>query len=123
MGRVIGNQPVIPVDVDKAHTQESKVCSSPHSLPNPGPSRLAAHRALAPPLSAQGSTLSGVESSDTASLSCMIPWQDWHDEATVLQFVRANRWIAVRPPNRGPPHLACTARVAGVLWLPRRARI
>jgi len=44
MGRVVGNQPVIPVDVDLAHTQESK---------------------------------------------------DWHDEANVLQFVRANRWLSI----------------------------
>ena len=44
MGKVVGNQPVIPVDVDLVHTQESK---------------------------------------------------DWHDEANVLQFVRANRWISI----------------------------
>mmetsp|Transcript_30151 Transcript_30151/g.71391 ORF Transcript_30151/g.71391 Transcript_30151/m.71391 type:complete len:487 (+) Transcript_30151:79-1539(+) len=44
MGRVVGNQPVIPVNVDKAHAQ---------------------------------------------------PFKDWHDEATVLEYVRPNRWMSL----------------------------
>jgi hypothetical protein len=76
MGRVIGNQPVIPVDVDTAHAQESKVCVLLAPLSSDRlelePSRLAAHRLRALPFSPQDLTLSGAELSDPGSLSCLI---------------------------------------------------